>query len=190
MDIVFSNVSMTFPEAEVLKDFNCRFPQGELTLLTGSSGIGKTTVLNLIMGLIKPQKGTIQSDRDKKVRAVFQEDRLLENMSISANLNLVSKKKLTDEAVKELLKCVGLSLPPCERVNELSGGMKRRVAVLRALIPEPDVLLLDEAFSGLDENMAKDVLAFIMKSMAGKTVIASTHRPQLFEGFAYNEIKL
>ena len=190
MDIIFKKVTVAYRDSEILKDFCCEFKEGELTLLKGPSGIGKTTVLNLTAGLLKPDSGSIYIDKTQRIRAVFQEDRLLENMSIYANLKLVSEESLSLQELEKLLCEVGLDISPFEKISSLSGGMKRRIAILRALIPNPDILLLDEAFSGMDEETAKKVLSFIMKEARGKTIIASTHRAELFEKYPHFEIEL
>ncbi len=190
MDIEIRNISKAFDGKEVFDDFSCIFRQGCLNLLMGSSGSGKTTLLRLVMGILKADSGSIHGTKDKRIRAVFQEDRLLLNMSVAVNINLVLEEKYSDGEIAEYLRRLNVDVPPSERAERLSKGMKRRLAVLRAVLAEPDILILDEAFSGLDAENAQNTLSFIIENMKGRTIVAATHKEQLFFGLNYNKITL
>ena len=182
------NICKSFDGTEVLKNFSCVFSEGKLNLLEGESGSGKTTVLKLLMGILKADDGTIEGIENKRTRAVFQEDRLLLNMSVSVNINLVLEKKISDEEIEKYLKELNVEAAASEKAGNLSGGMKRRAAVLRAVLAKPDILVLDEALSGVDFENAEKTIKFILENMKGKTIIAATHREELFEGIAYSKV--
>lgn len=172
--IELKNISFSYGELQVLKDFNLSVKGGECVQLCGSSGAGKTTVARIILGLEKPQKSNIIVP--SKISAVFQEERLLQNADVQKNVRLVLTKEqynLADDLLKEL----GLFEVRKKRVSELSGGMKRRVALVRAVAFAGDALILDEPFNGLDSEN-KSIAASIIKRefiQKNKPVLLITH---------------
>lgn len=166
------NVSKAFGEKTVLADFSYTFENGKNYAVTGSSGVGKTTLLRLICGLIKPDSGRVDVPDGTRVRAVFQEDRLLPWRTVLKNVTLGNGG---EALARELLSALGLEGEADSLPASLSGGMSRRVAIARALCAEPDVLLLDEPFNGLDDEMKARAAALIFDRMKGKTVIVITH---------------
>lgn len=167
----FKNVSFSYGENVILSDFSLKIEENDKICLFGESGKGKTTLLRLVCGLEKTQSGEISGTENKKFAVVFQEDRLLENLSVLENVCLVG----SEEKAKKLLLKLGLGENLNHKISALSGGMKRRVAIARALNSDFDVLLLDEAFNGLDEDRIKDTAALILEETANKTVIMITH---------------
>lgn len=172
--IELKNILFSYGELQVLKDFNLSVKGGECVQLCGASGAGKTTVARIILGLEKLQKGSIIVP--SKISAVFQEERLLQNADVQKNVRLVLTKEqynLADDLLKEL----GLFEVRKKRVSELSGGMKRRVALTRAVAFAGDALILDEPFNGLDsENKA--IAAHLIKRefiQKNKPVLLITH---------------
>lgn len=174
MSIVFNSVSKSFDNKNVISNFTYRFEQGKIYCLMGESGCGKTTLLNLIMGIHKPEKGEI-TGVPQRVSAVFQEDRLCEEFTPVGNLLAVSKKGCSPKKIHRLLDELGLAEHKAKAVSCLSGGQKRRVAIARALLVESDVLILDEPFKGLDEAMRKAVVETVLSNAKGKTIIVATH---------------
>lgn len=167
-------VSKSFDGQAVLTDFSARLEQGRKYCLMGASGSGKTTLVNLLLGLMKPDSGVIRRAPDLKMSAMFQEDRLLEQMTAAANIALVSKARIGQ--IEDMLKALGIpaeSLP--QPVSAYSGGMKRRVALARALLSDYNVLFLDEPYKGLDEETRAQVMRVVEKATAGKTVLLITH---------------
>ena len=126
----------------------CVFPEGKTTCIRGRSGCGKTTLIRLLLGLDIPDKGKIEGISDRKISAVFQEDRLCENLSAASNIRLVCTETISDRELEEAYKAVALQKP----VRELSGGMRRRVSILRALQADSDCVIMDEPLRGLDEK--------------------------------------
>ncbi len=158
----------------VLRDVNLTFPAGKTSAVMAPSGAGKTTLLRLLMGLEAPDSGEIIGMEGLRCGAVFQEDRLVDRMTAAGNLRLV-RPALRREQILEALDAFGLSGCADQRAAELSGGMKRRVALLRALLHENDILLLDEPFKGLDEDTRERVMDKTREMLGGRTVILVTH---------------
>ncbi len=177
MDIVLSNICKSFGENRVLDCLSWAFPGGQISCVQGPSGCGKTTLLRLIAGLEKPDSGEIRGAEGKKISAVFQENRLLENLTAEKNLLLTARSGFTRTDARELLNDLGLSGAEQRRTCELSGGMQRRVAVARALAADYELLLLDEPLTGLDGALRLRVLRRIQADLNGRTAVWITHDP-------------
>ncbi len=175
MDIELIHIKKRFANQPVFSDLNVTFAQGEISCLMGPSGIGKSTLLNMIMGLIRPDSGEIKGTEHIRIAAVFQEDRLVEHWDAIKNIKLVCDAKISEARIEAELDRVLLKDYQQKPVKKLSGGMRRRVVIVRALLSESDLVILDEPFRGLDK-MLKDVVASYIKSMTeNKTVIVVTH---------------
>ena len=186
-----NNITFAFNEKNIFQNFSMELKKGEILALMGPSGCGKTTLLGLASGLLKPQKGEIVNSFEK-ISYVFQEPRLFPWLTVKENLLAVMNKKDkdTEKTVLECLTLVGLEDALDKYPDELSGGMKRRVSLARALAFGGDVLLLDEAFNGINEDLAKRILKKITEEYRDKLIIAVTHQPELFSDYEYTEIKL
>ena len=169
------NVSKSYGDKRVLSNMSCEFEDGKIYCIMGESGVGKTTLIRLIMGLEKPDEGYISSS--KQFAAAFQEDRLLEDRDAVDNVMFVLKnggsksREQTEQYFSELLPEDRLHI----RVDSLSGGMRRRVAVARAMLSDRNTIILDEPFNGLDDETKKTVINFIKKWQNNRTVIVVTH---------------
>ncbi len=174
--ISLKKVTKAYDKNEVIKDYDLVIPEGDVHYITGPSGSGKTTILRLIAGLEKPDKGSIEGVSEK-IGMVFQEDRLVENLSAVENVFLVLPGKDGNrKSVREHLLMVGLPKDQLDDpVSTFSGGMKRRVAVVRAMMSDSGLLLLDEPFSGLDEDTETLVKNYIMKQKRDRTLVIATH---------------
>ncbi len=164
-----------FSKKVVLKNINIAINEGEFLSIIGPSGCGKTTLLNIIANLEEDYKGSLKGDFSN-ISFMFQDDRLLPWLTVKENLLLVSKTKNVSE-IDDLISMIGLENILNLYPNRLSGGMKRRVALLRAFVNRPKIILLDEPFISLDfpTSMAlkKEFLAFYKKFKP--TVILVTH---------------
>lgn len=167
--IGIKNLSKAYGGHDVLRGFSAEIPLCGVTVLRGVSGIGKTTLFRLLLGLEKPDAGEILGMEGRTPAVVFQEDRLLPWESALENVALVSN----EERAKAALSALGLRENMCLLPKELSGGMKRRVAIARALAYGGDILFLDEPFTGLDEEN-KRIAASALKS-AGAPILVITH---------------
>jgi len=140
----------------------------------GPSGCGKTTLLNILIGFIQKDSGEI-SDIPAKKSAVFQEDRLCESFNAVSNVRLVCKKNISNDEIRQNLGEIGLSESLDRPVSELSGGMRRRVAIVRAVLADADIIFMDEPFKGLDDTTKAGVIEYVLCKTRGKTVIIVTH---------------
>ena len=172
-DITLRNVSKRFGDKIVLENFSAVFPAGETSVLMGVSGGGKTTLLRLILGLETPDGGEI-SGVPPKCAAVFQEDRLCPQLTALGNVLLAAGRKKEREA-RELLTRLGLAESIDTPAADLSGGMRRRTALARALCSEYDLLVLDEPFKGLDEQTRRTAIETVREQTRGRTVLLVTH---------------
>ena len=175
MDIILKDVYKAYKDKTVLKGCNLTFPEGKVTCLMGPSGCGKTTILRLIMGVEKADKGIIQGIQHKKLSVVFQEDRLCMDFTAPANILMVAPKNVSKEEVIRHLEEIGLRDCFHKPVSELSGGMKRRVAIVRAVVSSGDLILLDEPFKGLDKDTLNIAAGYVRKYTKKATVIIVTH---------------
>ncbi len=195
--IGFENVSFGYKRgANVLSGFTLAVPDGGRICLFGKSGCGKSTVLRLAMGLERPGSGRIIGTEGLAVSAVFQEDRLipwktvLENvamfadgaaagasagMAAAASGSAAAGAADASERAAYYLRELGLGDVLHSLPGELSGGMKRRVALARALAHCFDLLVLDEPFTGLDEAAKKNAIALVRREAEGKMLLIATH---------------
>lgn len=188
MDITAKNINKAFDGKIVLKDFSYRFKSGKTTAVMGPSGCGKSTLLSVLMGILSPDSGEVSVP--KPISAVFQENRLCENLTLSANIRLVTGKKYSRREIAEQLAAVGLEGCENKRARELSGGMKRRGALLRALLADYEALFLDEPFKGLDKDTKLLVMNYCKEKTKGRTVIMVTHDIEECELLADETVQL
>jgi NitT/TauT family transport system ATP-binding protein len=182
-DLVLSRIEKRFGEKVVLHDFSAVFPAGSATCVMGPSGCGKTTLLRILLGLETPDSGTV-TGRPQRVSAVFQENRLFEGFSPLANVSAVCPG-VSREVIRAHLTALGLEDSLSLPVRTLSGGMKRRVAIARAVLAPGDLLVLDEPFTGLDQDTKSHVLAYLRENTQGRTLVLVTHDPE--EGAALTQ---
>ena len=180
----FRNVSVAFDDKPALRDISFQLHQGEMIFVTGESGSGKSVVLRLAIGLLKPDAGQIlvggreiQTLDEAELLAirggvmgmVFQEDSLFTGLSVYENVAYRLKEhhwktEETQKAVKEVLDFVGLAGEEDKLPEHLSGGMKRRLEIARALVGWPSIMLFDEPTMGLDPIVALQVLDLIIRA--------------------------
>lgn len=178
LDISVAHLSKQYGAQKVLDDFSCCFPEGKISCIMGASGCGKTTLLHILMGLIPADSGKIEGLSGKQKSAVFQENRLCGNLSASVNIQLACKRKLSHTDLENAMAAVGLPNDETKAVQALSGGMQRRVAILRALFADYDILFLDEPFKGLDTETRRMVISYFREQTYGKSVLMVTHDPE------------
>ena len=186
-----SKLSVAFANTVIVDNVSLVVPTGETLAITGPSGIGKTTLLHAICGIVRTTRGTVHIDNvditslpthKRGIGLVSQTGDLFPTMTVSQNIEFglrISKMPKTDRTlrVNELLELVGLTHLTHRNVADLSGGEARRIALARALAPRPQVLLLDEPLSGLDQDTHDALmsdLARVLKQTA-TTALLVTH---------------
>lgn len=182
--IIFKDISKSYGNKIVLKNFNIDIREGQTTFMLGKSGSGKTTFSKIVLGLEKIDTGEISGLDGKKISVVFQEDRLMENMTIGSNFKMTVDSHINRKQIVEKMEKIGLFQPLETKISELSGGMKRRISILRAFLIEFDLIVMDEPFRGLDEETKEKVMNFVIQNIKGKTAIIITHNKDEVEYFA------
>ncbi|MDY5480570.1 MAG: ATP-binding cassette domain-containing protein [Peptostreptococcus porci] len=182
--IIFKDISKSYGNKIVLKNFNIDIREGQTTFMFGKSGSGKTTFSKIVLGLEKIDAGEITGLDGKKISVVFQEDRLMENMTIGSNFKMTVDSHINRKQIVEKMEKIGLFQPLETKISELSGGMKRRISILRAFLIEFDLIVMDEPFRGLDEETKEKVMNFVIQNIKGKTAIIITHNKDEVEYFA------
>lgn len=180
MELKVNHLSKSFGTLNVFTQVNLSLHSGRIYCLMGSSGSGKTTFFRILLGLEQADSGSMAGMEGIRASAVFQENRLCESFTPVDNIVMVipgrssrSRKQAREELLR-LLPEEALSRP----VSTLSGGMKRRVAIVRALSVPCDMILMDEPFTGLDENTKLTVIRYIKEKTRNKLVIISTHQEE------------
>lgn len=186
-EIKISALSKGYSNHIVFENFHCSFHPQKWNCIVGPSGAGKTTLLRILMGL-EDYQGKITGIEAKKFSCVFQENRLCEGFTGVDNVKMVVNKKINPQTILYDLKQLGLAEYANLPVSQYSGGMKRRLAIARALITEYDILILDEPFRELDQSTYQRVLSYVEKKAIGKTVILSTHNPYEIKRFGTNKV--
>ena len=193
--IEFVNVFKAFGDKKLLNDFNLSIPDGEFVVFAGKSGCGKTTLLNMIGGLEKPDSGQLIVDgvdlykqKNKtdyftyKVGFLFQNFALIEDRTVEQNLNLVQKKARSGMELADVLTTLGIQDKLKEKVYKLSGGEQQRVALARLMFKQCDIILADEPTGSLDNENAKMVIDILHKmNDMGKTIILVTHSETIIQ---------
>lgn len=163
-------------DGKMLLDLNLRIKKGQLVTLYGPSGVGKTSTLRMLSGLLKPDKGTITVNDStwfnkninlkpqlRKIGYVFQDYALFPHMSVLESLEFALHKNQNKEIITELLTIMELDKLKGRKPDSLSGGQKQRVALARALVQKPEILLLDEPLSALDSTIRLKLQDYILK---------------------------
>lgn len=173
--IILKNVAMHYENKPVFHSLNWQIAPGEHWVLYGASGSGKTTLLRLLCGLQPPAAGSVQGIPDG-VAVVFQEDRLIAHLTVLENLRLVASPRFLP-LLEQLLHEVSLGENSHDYPDMLSGGMRRRVAVLRAIVFDKELVLMDEPFTGMDERTKQAVASVIARCCKNKTLLLTSHNP-------------
>ena len=173
MKLAVTNLKKYYDGRAVLDGLSFTAPVG-LTRIVGDSGIGKTTLLRILLGLERADGGTV-APQGLRWAAVFQEDRLLSQLDAEGNLRFALGTAYDSRKAAKLLKTLGLVDVGGKRVRDYSGGMKRRLALARALLVPCDALALDEPFTGLDAGNREAALACILRAAEEKIVLLAAH---------------
>jgi phospholipid/cholesterol/gamma-HCH transport system ATP-binding protein len=201
--VVFDNVYLGFDEGDILRGVSFSVPARETMVLLGETGTGKTLTLKLAAGLLKPTRGSVSvlgqevstmSEREllhlrERIGFVFQEGALFDSMTVGENVAYRLREEHVKEdeiepRVNEALQFVELEHTADQLPSELSGGMRRRVSIARALINRPDIVLYDSPTAGLDPVTSQTIISLILRlrDVYGVTALLATQRVQ--DGFA------
>lgn len=178
--IVFDSVRKAYNGRDLWQALSISFEEGRSHIILGESGVGKTTALRLLLGLTAPDSGSIRGLEGKRISAVFQENRLCEELTVSRNIRLPMSGAVRDREeqllrIGQMLSDAGMPDIMEKRVSELSGGMKRRVAILRAIMCPADIYVFDEPLQGLDDENRSRMLELILRCTKGHTLFWVTH---------------
>ncbi len=173
MSIEFVHVGKSFDDKKVLTDLSCLLPEKGVIAVMGRSGSGKSTFINLLLSLIKPDSGKILISPHTRFSAVFQEDRLLMHLSARENLRLTTGRTMSE--IHAALTALELDSENPAPVRTYSGGMQRRVSLARGVLFDADVLLLDEPFRGLDEHTRSIAIEWVKHQWRSRLIVLVTH---------------
>ena len=185
LNISLEEINFSYSDNVIFSDYNNSFPIGKTSVIMAPSGFGKTTLLYMIAGLIKPNSGKINLPiENPKFAFAFQDLRLIESATVLKNIILVNSNIRDSEELDNCLKALDIKSLINKKVATLSGGEKSRVAIARALMAEYDILLLDEPFNGLDDETKMRTMKYIKEKTAQKTVLLVTHNKDEAEYFS------
>ena len=193
--ITLDKLSFSYGDRPIFRDFSLAVPSGELLAVMGASGCGKSTLLNLIAGLRKPTAGTLTVDEHLPVY-VFQEPRLFPWLTVKENIRAVLPKGAPDDVVTDALDLVGLTADADTLPSELSGGMRSRASLARAIAygaaSGSTLYLLDEPFSALDETLRASLCAALKERFraSNATALLVTHDAEEAERFGDRTVKI
>ena len=173
--IEVKNLSFSFEKNTVISDLSFSIEKGKTYCIMGRSGVGKTTLLRLLAGILKSEKGRIVYKQDVKKSFVFQENRLVPWMNVYDTLKYITKD---ENAVKSALIETSLYEEKEKMPDELSGGMARRLSIARAIAYGGEVFFIDEPLYGLDVKTSEGILELIKNTLNDKTAIVITHSPE------------
>ena len=207
--LTVSNIKKTFYSKEerqdVLKNVSFSLPDKGMYFIVGKSGSGKSTLLNLIGGLDTPDSGSIEFNglqleklspkelspyRARSIGFVFQESNLFDDLSVEDNLTISVDRKISKAEIESILKRFDLFGLEKQKVNTLSGGEKQRVAIMRAVLKNPEMILCDEPTGSLDEENSKNIFTILKKLSKEKLVIVVSHDRKSAEDFGDGIIEI
>ncbi len=176
--MTIQKVSKTIKGNEVLKNINLTFGDGEFILLKGHNGCGKTMLLRMIAGLISPTEGEVLDDKEYSYGVIIENPTFLLGESAMYNLKYLASinRKVSEDEIADWLRRFGLYEVRNKRVRTFSLGMKQRLALVQAIMEQPDVLLLDEPFNAIDDENLEVIYEILNEyHKAGHTIIVASH---------------
>lgn len=175
MSIKITDLYKSFGNNNVLAGVNLCLKDNSVYCLMGASGMGKTTLLRIIMGHEKADSGKIEGINENEISSMFQEDRLIPSLSAIENVAVVSRGKADKKEIRRRLEKILPKESLDKKVTELSGGMKRRVALARALEYPGKLIILDEPFTGLDHDTKLAIIEYILDMRNKRILLVATH---------------
>lgn len=168
-NLFVTDISKSYENKQVLDNFTFKFEAGKHYLISGHTGSGKTTLINIILGLIEPDHGEVFIDeyKPRTFSASFQVNTLIEHLTVNQNISIVSGKQYSSNLIDGNL-----------FTKDLSGGMKRCAEIERAIISDSQIVILDEPFAGLDEKTKNEAIKFIQNRLNNRTLIIISHEEE------------
>ena len=198
--ICVKNVSKHFKNETAIDYKDMTFEDGKTYMLLGASGCGKSTLLNMIAGILSPESGSIEIDgvdfssksqkekdrfRIEKIGYIFQDFKLIPEMTVIDNINILKLEGINTSGADDILAKLGISDKKNNRVKHLSGGEKLRVAIARAIVKKPNIILADEPTGNLNFSIGEEVIKQLVEISKGNTLIAVTHDERLSDYFDF-----
>jgi len=196
--IEIKELEKKFKNELVIKYKDYKFEDNKKYILLGASGCGKSTLLNMISGIISPTRGQIfidgkeataesQHEKDnfriKNIGYIFQDFKLIDEMSVMDNIDVLRIEGIDTSSAPDLLKKLSMYSKRNKKIKELSGGEKQRVAIVRALVKRPDIILGDEPTGNLNFSIGEAVIKELVEVSQGKTLIVVSHDERLAKYF-------
>lgn len=181
MSLILKDIRKSYDGNVIFDNFNIEFSEGNICCILGASGCGKTSLLNIIGGILKPDYGNIEGIENKSISYIFQEPRLLPWKTVRDNIDFVLSREMDPSERKtkldELLKLVDMESFADYYPSQLSGGMSQRVSLARAFALPSQIILMDEPLSGLDVSLKRNILNRFVGIWTNdrRTVIYVTH---------------
>lgn len=188
--IKVDNLRKTFGEEEVLKGISCEFAKGKMHAVVGNNGSGKSVFFKCICGFIRPTQGHIyvngkeigkDIDFPDSIGVIIERPGFIPQMSGFQNLQILARirKKIKDQEIKEVILKVGLDPLSKKPVGKYSLGMKQRLGIAQAIMEDPELIILDEPFNGLDKNGVQEIRSLLTDLKgAGKTIFLTSHNSE------------
>lgn len=196
--IEIKNLGKQFQNETEIAYHDITFETGKSYMLLGASGCGKSTLLNIIAGILSPTKGSVLIDgvdmsassqkvkdkfRIKKIGYIFQDFKLINDMTVADNIGILRLEGVDVSDMDNMLRTLGIYGKRNAKIKHLSGGEKQRVAIVRALVKRPDIILADEPTGNLNFAIGEQVIKELIEVSKGKTLIAVTHDDRLAKYF-------
>lgn len=186
MKIEIKNLCKSFDKIEVIKNINVVFNSGNIYGLYGRNGSGKSVLMKLICGFLIPTSGEIlinginfnlEKDYPKNLRAVIEKPSFFPDLTGFENLKLLAEiqNKITDDEILKSLEIVNLLEEKDKKYSKYSLGMKQKLAIAQAIMENPQILILDEPFNGIEEKTVNKIIEYLKKEKKEKIIIFSTH---------------
>ena len=196
--ITIKGLEKKFQNETTIKYQDLVFEDNKKYILLGASGCGKSTLLNMISGILSPNEGEIyidgremttlhQKDKDiyriKNIGYIFQDFKLIDDMTVMDNINVLRLEGVNTSKAADILKELGMYDKRNKKVKQLSGGEKQRIAIVRALVKEPNIILADEPTGNLNFTIGEKVIQELVRASSGKTLIVVSHDDRLTKYF-------
>ena len=181
MNIIIENLNKKYEDKVIFKDFDIEFEKNKINIILGKSGCGKTTLLKIITDIIPYESGNIKGIDSDKLSFVFQEDRLIDWITVEENIKLILRKDYTktqaDKICSKYLELVDVVDYKDYYPQKLSGGMRQRVNIARAFAKQSEIIIMDEPFKSIDIKNKNDIMKLLKEIIQNenRTVLLVTH---------------